>query len=65
MSTFINEESYKKLIDEDIVRLEEEMQPSLEREHIKAILEWSINQLYEDAISIISEGSSLFPLNRL
>jgi hypothetical protein len=48
MSTFINEESYKKLIDEDIVRLEKEMQPSPEREHIKAILEWSINQLYKD-----------------
>lgn len=65
MPLFVKEESYKKLINEDIERLEKEMKHSPERDHIKAVLLWSVNELYNDSCSIITSGNEMFPLNRI
>lgn len=47
MGIQIDKKSYAKLISEDIDRLEIEMQQSPERDHIKAVLEWSIGAIYD------------------
>ena len=65
MPTLVNEESYKNLINEDIERLEKEMKHSPERDHIKAILIWSISTLYPESFDIITNGNEIFPLNRI
>ncbi len=46
MGTKLTEEAYKKLVKEDIIRLEKEMKHSPERSHIKAVLECSIEWSY-------------------
>ncbi|MCY1720192.1 hypothetical protein OU798_07550 [Prolixibacteraceae bacterium Z1-6] len=42
MSTILNKKEYSKMIYEDIERLEKEMQPSPERDHIKSVLLHSV-----------------------
>lgn len=47
MGTTLNREAYEKLISEDIERLFKDMSHCPERDHIREVLNWSINQIYE------------------
>lgn len=47
MPTIITKESYQRLMDQDIARIDKEMERSPERDHIKAILLWSVDALYK------------------
>lgn len=65
MGTGINKEAYEQLIKEDIDRVNEEMKHSLERDHVKAILKWSVNVLYDGVEAIFTDGNSVLPIQRV
>ena len=49
MSVQLNKDAYSKLIQEDIEAINKHMSVhSLERKHIVAVLEWSIDQIYDN-----------------
>lgn len=58
----INRDNYEKLINEDIQRLEKEMNHSPERDHIKSVLIWSIDQIYKKSTEeVIREMTNIPP----
>ena len=51
MPTYLNKKAYQKLINEDIIAIEKCFpENSLEKEHIKKVLQWSVFQLYDKEI---------------
>jgi hypothetical protein len=44
----LNKKTYTNLITADILKIDTEMKDSLEKEHIKEILNWSIDKIYKE-----------------
>lgn len=56
MGTQLNYESYQKLIDEDILALNNFMpENSLEKNHIIEVLQWSIKEIYGDNDGVLKK----------